>query len=204
MFLSFLIASIPVAPFTSPYLIEIPNGFPPRTIPPQIFRKVDWLDNRDDLTTSDKYKTAKYVGLSRRQGNIISLYVLDRTLLRETAEQNRNSKNVHAGAFIPSYMFWLKRFDCANDRYSMKSLVATADAIGDGPEVKGAFEYPTNSSYTEWALIPFQQKVVIEGNPYWASAPFDDPRFEEKPEEWINVNPGTYGASHIDYACANY
>ena len=91
MLLSFLIASIPVAPFTSPYFIEIPNGFPPRTIPPQIFRKVEWLDNRDSLTTSDKYKKAKYVGLTRRQGNIISLYVLERTLLRETAEQNRNS-----------------------------------------------------------------------------------------------------------------
>ena len=162
MLLSFLVASIPVAPFTSPYFIEIPNGFPPRTIPPQIFRKVEWLDNRDSLTTSDKYKKAKYVGLTRRQGNIISLYVLERTLWRETADRNRDSKDVRAGAFIPSYMFWLKRFDCANDRYSMKSLVATADAIGDGPEVKGAFEYPTNSSYTEWALIPFSKKLLLK------------------------------------------
>ena len=194
MILSFLLASLPIAPFTAPEQIVIPSGFPSGTLPPQIFRKADWLSYPGSI--KENFRGDSYVGLSRRRGNIVSLYVLRRTLFRNTSKKSTN---------IPRHRITIKRFDCANDRYqSDYQIVWITDAVGDGPEVKGGFLYPLNSNETKWDVIPGQVRVTIEGYPYWAMRPSSDPRLEKNSNEWVSIKLGSIGASQIDYACKNY
>ncbi len=194
MLLSFLLASLPIAPFSAPETIVIPYGFPSGTIPPQIFKKADWLTYPNSI--KENFRGDSYVGLSRRRGNIVSLYVLRRTLRR-----NNSLNSTH----IPRHTISLDRYDCKNDRYqSDYHVIYITDAIGDGPEVKGGFRYPLNINETKWDITPGQVRVKIEGYPYWAMKPSSDPRYEEETNKWIPIKLGSYGASHIDYACENY
>ncbi len=65
------------------------------------------------------------------------------------------------------------------------------------------FQMPLNSSETRWRTTPNQSLVTIEGRPYWTMNPKSDNRYVEEPLKWIPIRPGSYGASHIDYACNN-
>ena len=187
-------ASYPLAPFTAPEIIVIPNGFPSGTIPPQIFQKADWLSYPGSI--KENFRGDSYVGLSRRRGNIVSLYVLRRTLFR-----NHSVNSNH----IPRHKISIVRYDCSNDQYQSDfQVIYITDAIGDGPEVKGGFLYPLNTNETKWDVIPGQVRVTIEGYPYWAMRPSSDPRYEKITNEWIPIKLGTNGAFQLDYACENY
>ena len=74
-------ASLPIAQFKAPEQIVIPSGFPSGTIPPQIFKKADWLINTLGFL-NENFRCDGYEGLSRRRGNIVSLYELKRCLRR--------------------------------------------------------------------------------------------------------------------------
>ncbi len=193
MLLTFLLSSLPITPFSAPSEIFIPEGLPSQTVPSQVFKKVNWLN-----TSPQDYKdfrVDKYVGLTRRRGNIVSLYVLKRTLRRNTYKKS---------SYIPRHGIKIFRYDCANDRYQYENVVWITDAIGDGPEVKGGFNYPLDPNETKWRTTPGQVRIDIEGYPYWAMKPSSDPRYEEKSIDWKSITLGTYGASHIDYACKNF
>ena len=108
------LASLPVAPFTAPEKIVI-EGFPSGTIPPQIFKKADWLNSMRFL--NENFRCDFYEGLSRRRGNIVSLYELKRCL-------RRNKSNIKK-TFYPKYYINLVRYDCANDRYKSTELLGS-------------------------------------------------------------------------------
>ena len=182
------LASLPVAPFSAPEKIVI-TGFPSDTVRPQIFKKADWLSYHDSV--KENFRADFYVGLSRRKGNIVSLYVLKRVLFRNTSKKSD---------YIPRHYITINRFDCANDRSQYNNrIIRIIDAIGDGPEVKGRF-LETDPSDTILGVAPGQVRVTIEGYPYWAMRVGS---FKE-PIEWTPIKLGSYGASHLDYACENY
>lgn len=209
MLLSLLIASIPVAPFTSPNNIYI-HGFPRYTLSDQNFVRADWLESSDSYIPSYT-KTDLYVGSIRRRGNIVSFYLIQRILEKPRPNYNVDtilSKSwMSKGTFIPNYIFSLERYDCANDATSWERFVMTTDAIGDDPESKGGFKHPTDSSETNWVVTANQKRVTIEGYPYWAVAlPTNDPRSKnvKNKGEWLAPRPGSIGAANIDYVCDNY
>ena len=175
------LASLPVAPFTAPEKIVI-EGFPSNTVRNQIFKKADWLSYHDSV--KENFRADFYVGLSRRKGNIVSLYVLKRVLFRNTRKKSD---------YIPRHYITINRFDCANDRRQYNNrIISIIDAIGDGPKVLG--------DGTILGEAPGQARVTIEGYPYWAMRVGS---FKE-PIEWTPIKLGSYGASHLDYACENY
>ena len=193
MLFSFLLASLPIAPFTAPEQIVIPSGFPSGTLPPQIFRKADWLSYPGSI--KENFRGDSYVGLSRRRGNIVSLYVLRRRLCR-----NWINKNMPPYRCIPSHTIYISRFDCVNDRYQSDfSIVSITRGIDDKGEVKRGFLETDPSDGTILGVSPGQVRVTIEGYPYWAMS-----TNYKQTLEWIPIRIGSNGAFQLDYACKNY
>lgn len=194
--LGMLLAALPVAPFTSPSQIVIPSNTP--VIETGIYRKANWL--RTGSSGSPSFMSDTYIGTPRRRGNIVSFYEITRTHRAETSKLNRHTPNYGKGMFLPGYDATITRYDCSNDRYSTESPLWITDAWGDVGDT-GGLQYPIDRNHTKWARTPGQVRIMIEGRPYWAVKPSMDPRHEDKPVEWISIRPGSYGASHIDYAC---
>lgn len=190
-------AQLPVAPFTAPSELVIPPNMP--GIRPGVYRLAPWRSYK----TRDKFREDFYIQSSRKRGSIVSFYTIERRLRAESDQDNRYSSRYGEGAFLPSYSVALERYDCQNDqRMSDPHVVYITDAFGDRGK-EGGFIYPTDRYEKNWEVTPGQVKVLLEGRPYWAMLPGNDPRhFQNKSEpEWRRIIPGTYGASHLDYAC---
>ena len=193
--LGLLMAVLPVAPFTSPLSLSIPNNIP--SIEPGLYKRAIWLDLPGD---NHDYKTSTYIGTPRRRGNIVSFYTIRRHIFKETSKTNRYSKRRGNGSFLPGYDIDVDRFNCQDDTYSSESALSIITAWGNIGET-GGFQQPLNYREDTWTRIPGQVRVMIEGRPYWTMKPSMDPRHEEKPLKWISVRPGSIGASQLDYAC---
>ena len=138
------LASLPVAAFTDPTSIQIPEGFPSNTVYPQVFKRAYWL--QDGIKNSENFRIAFYEGGSRRSGNIVSILTMSRKLFKNTPEKS---------SFHPTYNFTVLRYDCANDRSQREDIAQTTSAL-DGRE---GFRWASNS----------QTKVFIEGYPNWVA-----------------------------------
>ena len=190
-------AQLPVAPFSTPSELVIPSNMP--GISPGVYNLARWLR----VKNSDTYRSDYYVQSTRRRGSIISFYQINRSIAAESEEENRYMTQYGNGWFLPRYRVALVRIDCENDRTLTDfNVVGITDAWGDEGKT-GSFIYPTDKYEKNWEVVPGQVRVFLEGRPYWASLPGNDPRSLSntwKPE-WKMAVPGTYGASHIDYAC---
>jgi len=189
-------AATPVAPFKSPERIRIPDNIP--VITPGWYTRADWYRHPSHRRATSR--SDEYIGIPRRRGDIVSFYLIKRHLFAETTKQNRHTKGAEK-LFLPSYTVRIRRYNCANDTYSSESPLWITEAWGASPEAKGGFMSPVNSWEDKWRVTPGQTRVEIEGRPYWAMEPKRDPRYKQKPLDWIPIRPGSYGADHIDYAC---
>ena len=194
--LGMILAVLPVAPFTAPPSISVPSNIP--SIPPGVYTKASWLDTANK--NSSTFRSDTYIRTPRRRGNIVSIFVIERRIQKETQKFNRHIKGYGDGLFLPGYSSRIYRYDCQNDKYSVSTPLLLGSAWGG---VNG-FLYPTGPNENDWQVIPGQTKVIIEGRPYWAMRPQSDPRHIEKKVEWKYIVPESYGASQIDYACTNF
>ena len=199
-------AVLPVAPFTAPSKLSIPSNIP--VIPSGIYDKADWLNIPSSKPSV--YRTDHYIHDVRRRGNIVSFYLITRSQRKETPRLNRNTKNYGSGMFLPGYRVAVRRYDCVNDKYSTEIfIVDITDAHGDGEE--GGYIYYLDRNETKYKYVPGQEKVYIEGRPYWAIASKKAQYWQRLSsgrseldggaDDWNQIRPGSYGASHIDYAC---
>lgn len=192
--LGLLMAVLPVAPFTTPSSIYIPDNIP--SIEPGLYKRAFWMES---VESTQRFKRSVYIGTRRKRGNKVSFYTIRRTLGKETSNRNRHS-NGWNGSFLPSYSVSVTRFNCQEDTYAMEHVLSITSAWGDKGNT-GGFQQPLNYREDTWVRIPGQVRVMIEGRPYWAMKPSMDRRHKKKPLEWKSIRPGSKGASMIDTAC---
>lgn len=177
-------AVLPIAPFTAPAQLVMPSNIP--EISAGTYKKADWLNTSKDRT--DTFRADNYIKNVRKRGNIVSFYRIRRNLRTEsqkTNRLNRHSKGFGDGLFLPSYSVHILRYDCANDQYSMQGRILH---IMDGI-------YKPNYPFSDG------ERVIIEGRPYMAVPARHHKDYVFKEAEWMQIRPGSWGASHIDYAC---
>jgi hypothetical protein len=187
-------AALPVAPFVTPPLVRLPEGLPNASLPSGTY----YLDNafRGKPSTSPDFRVDTYIGDSRRRGNIVSVFILKRSIRRPNSRLNSYTPGYGKGLFLPGFDGWLYRFDCQNDRMQSEIHLSTSAAEpGDSLGMIANGDDPPS----RWRSVPGQRKVAIEGQMYWVARVS-----RANPNEWSHANPGTYGASQIDYACRKF
>ena len=182
------LAALPVAPFTTPSGIQLPYGLPSASLPPGTYRLNNAFRAGKPGSTSD-FREDYYVGESRRRGDIVSVFLLVRSIRRPNSNLNAKTPGYGEGLFMPSYGGWLNRYDCQNDRMQMEKVLTTSYAR---PADKGFIDDNNMPR-------PGQVKTVIEGREYWAMKS----RYKDS-GEWSYVRPGSYGAKEIDYVCSTF
>ena len=187
-------AALPVAPFTTPSAVQLPYGLPAASLPPGTYRLNNAFRGKPD--SSPDFRRDFYVGESRRRGDVVSVFLLERSIRRPNSRLNPNTPGYGQGLFLPHFTGWLKRYDCQNDRMQNAIYLSTSySTLGDSLGFIDNGDDPPS----RWRSVRGQVKVVIEGREYWAI-----PSRSGKSQEWTYVNPGTYGASEIDYVCTNF
>lgn len=144
-----------------------------------------------------------YINSIRKRGNIISFYAIRRSQSKENERLNRHSEGYGDGLFLPKYFVSVYRFDCLNDRYSTETHILSITNSDDGI-YEGKFVYTIDPKGIDYRVIRGQEKVFIEGRPYWAMRSRNRPNYDfgdGGASDWTQVRPGSYAASHLDYAC---